>query len=212
MTHDEPRYQTMQLAVSFRTTVRRLVNGLLLAVILLVLGVGTSLLIDHRAGPRERDQPVNWSDAPTVERIQSLSQLVTTRVTISDVLTGESDDVRGVWLIKGDALLGIDLSDAKVLSLDPLKRHAVISLKQPVVLSARVDHERSMTWDVQRTTWTPWKGDKDRLRDKAMYHAQKLVEFAASRPELIEEARSHAAHAIYDTYRSVDWNVEIRWR
>ena len=69
-----------------------------------------------------------------------------------------------------------------------------------------------MTWDVQKTTWMPWKGDEDRLRDKAMRHAQRLVERAATRPEIIEEAKRNAARALADVYRAVDWQVEVRWK
>lgn len=162
--------------------------------------------------PLSLDDSVTWSSRPTVEAIQRLTQLVTTRVTISDVLTGEADGVRGIWLIKGDALLSIDLSDVEIQVVDRERRHAVILLRPPAVLSARVDHERSMTWDIERTTWIPWRGDKDVLRDQAYYHAQKLVEFAASRPERIEEAKRHATFSLVETYRPLDWNVEVRWR
>ena len=161
---------------------------------------------------RAPDDSTTWASRPTVEQIQRLSLLVTTRVTISDVLTGEADGVRGVWLIKGDALLSIDLSDVDVQVVDRERRRAVIVLRPPGVLSARVDHEGSMTWDVQRTTWIPWRGDKDLLRDQAYYHAQRLVEYAASRPERIEEAKVHAALALIETYRPLDWAVEVRWR
>ena len=162
--------------------------------------------------PPRPDDSVTWSSRPTVEAIQRLSHLVTTRVTISDVLTGEGDGVRGVWLIKGDAFLSIDLSSVEVLVIDRERRRAVIVLSPPAVLSARVDHERSVTWDIERTTWIPWRADMDLLRDQAYHHAQKLVEYAASRPERIEEAKRHAAHALTETYRPVDWSVEVRWR
>ena len=184
----------------------------ILVALLMGLGVIVTFVIGRSSGPPSSDEPTLWSTGPTIEHVQHLNRLVTTRVLITDVLTGEGEGVRGVWLIKGDALLGIDLSDADVRILDRQKRLAVIALRQPTALSARVDHERSMTWDVQRTSWIPWKGDKDRLRDKAMYHAQKLVEFAATQPELIEEAKRNASHAIFDLYRTVDWTVEIRWR
>lgn len=180
--------------------------------LVLVVGLITTFTLGQWVGHRASDEPRLWSTGPTIEHVQSLNRLVTTKVFITDVLTGEGDGVRGVWLIKGDALLGIDMSDADVQILDWRKRLAVIDLSSPIVLSARVDHERSMTWDVQRTTWIPWKGDQDQLRDKAMYHAQKLVEFAAGQPELIEEAKRNASRAMSDIYRSVDWRIEIHWR
>lgn len=185
----------------------RLLTTLLIAALL--VGAAYVYYVFVRPAP---EPATTWSNQPTVEQVRRLSQLVTTRVTISDVLTGEGDGVRGIWLIKGDALLSIDLSDVQIQVVDPKKRRAVIVLRPPRVLTARVDHERSLTWDLQRTTWIPWKGDKDLLRDQAYFHAQKLVEFAAGRPERIEEAKRHAAYALSETYRPLDWSVEVQWR
>jgi hypothetical protein len=197
---------------SERISAQRDRRAAILVGLLSLLAIGATFLIGFSLGHQGEDEPKLWSTGPTIEHIQSLNQLVSTKVSISDILTGEAEGVRGVWLIKGDALIGVDLSNPDIQIPDQKQRHAINSLEQPVVLSARVDHERSMTWDVQRTTWIPWKGDKDRLRDKAMYHAQKLVEFAASQPELSAEAKRNASHAITDIYRSVDWQVEVRWK
>lgn len=182
------------------------------AMCLATVGLIMGLSPGHPSERGPSEEPKLWSTGPTIEHIQTLNRLVSTKVCITDVLTGEGDGVRGVWLIKGEALLGIDLADGDVQIVDWRKRLAVIELRTPIVLSARIDHERSMTWDIQKTTWIPWKGDQDHLRDKAMYHAQKLVEFAAKQPELIEEAKRNASHALSDIYRSVDWRIEIHWR
>jgi hypothetical protein len=185
---------------------------LVLAASVLSLGIVAAFVIGYYLGHHGGDEPRIWSTGPTIEQIQSLGQLVSTRVTISDILTGEADDVRGVWLIKGDALLGIDLTSPTVEVEDRDKHRAVIHLDEPTVLSARVDHERSMTWDVRRTSWLPWRGDTDRLRDRAMYHAQRLVEHAAGQPDIVKEAKRNAERALADVYRAVDWHVEIRWK
>ncbi len=191
---------------------RRSPKSVVLATVASGLAIVATFMVGYSFANRAVRGPKLWSTGPTIDHIQSLNQLVSTKVSISDVLTGEGEGVRGIWLIKGDALIGIDLSDADVQIPDKKERLAILHLRQPTVLSARVDHERTMTWDVQRTTWIPWQGDKDRLRDKAMYHAQKLVEFAANQPALTEEARRNASKALSDIYRSVDWQVEIRWR
>ena len=41
------------------------------------------------------------SQGPTIERLERLSHLVTTRVYVADVLIGEGDGCRGAWLIPG---------------------------------------------------------------------------------------------------------------
>ena len=72
---------------------------------------------------------------------------------------------RGVFQISGDALIAVNLSRASIPSKDNETREAVICLPQPEVLQARVDHTRTRTWEVRRTTWVPWGNDQDKLRD-----------------------------------------------
>src|SRR5262245_50770432 len=84
-----------------------------------------------------------WSSGPTVTHLEKLGSLVSTKVYLSDVLTGEADGYRGSWLIKGDALIGIDLTKAKVIESDHQRKQAKIRLPGPRVLTARVDHART---------------------------------------------------------------------
>src|SRR5438132_1571070 len=58
----------------------------------------------------------------TVERLQPLSSLVTARVDVADVvettLAGHTGSVRVAILVKGDFLLGTDLSAARFEAVD----------------------------------------------------------------------------------------------
>ena len=180
------------------------VAGLLLCGV--VFGIG------YRSGqPSVKTDTTIWSTGPTVTHIESLGQLVATKVYVSDVLTAEGEGYRGSWLIKGDGLISIDLTRAHVFQIDPKIRRAWIMLPQPKVLSARVDHERSKTWSVEKTSWLPWRGDGDALRDQAMFHAQKLVEHAASSKDNMDHARGSAEKVLESVYRMVEWQVVIEW-
>ena len=70
--------------------------------------------------------------APTIEQIQQLSSLVTLRVEVADVLessiTGYTGGVKAVLVVKGDLLLGVDLSQAKLEKVDLVARTAVLVL------------------------------------------------------------------------------------
>jgi hypothetical protein len=152
-----------------------------------------------------------YSTGPTVTQIESLTELVTTRISISDVLVAEGEGYRGSWIIKGDGLIAIDLSRAKVADVDSKTRTARVTLPQPRVLSARVDHERSKTWSVEKTTWLPWAGNADAIRDQAMFHAQELVKVAAGSKDNIAQARYTAEKVLQSFYRMADWQVVIDW-
>lgn len=152
------------------------------------------------------------SQGPTVERLERLAQMVTYRVYVADVLVGESDGCKGSWLVKGDALIGVNLARVQIEDRDETLRRATVMLSQPEVLQSRVDHEKTKTWEVKRTSWMPWKGDQDVLRDSVMREAQKLVAKAAASSENIGQARVAAETIIQAFYAEVGWEVKVRWK
>ena len=108
-------------------------------------------------------------------------------------------------------MLGIDLSRAKIVVKDDTTRRATIQLPLPELLTSRVDHSRTQTWQVRRTTWMPWSGDGDKLRDQVMLEAQKLVAQAARSEEYISQSKTAADAIIAAFYGEVGWNVMVTW-
>ena len=82
--------------------------GLLLILVIAVVSV--IFVLSQFLLPATPDPTVVvHSQGPTVERLERLSHLVTTRVYIVDVLIGEGEGCRGAWLIKGDACVAVNL-------------------------------------------------------------------------------------------------------
>jgi hypothetical protein len=158
-----------------------------------------------------RKPTVILSQGPTLERLQRLCHLVTSRVYVADVLTAEGDGYRGAWLVKGDCMIGIDLSQARIVKKREHDKHAILQFPSPEVLQSRLDHERTKTWEVKRTTWIPWRGDQDKLRDCAMLHAQRLIEHVARSPDNITLAKMAAEAAVRGFYAEFGWRVEVVW-
>ncbi len=148
---------------------------------------------------------------PVVEQIEKLNELVEMRVYVADVITAEGEGVKGAWLIKGEGLIGIELGKARILERDEVKKRISIQLPQPRVIQARVNHERTKTWEVKKTTWIPWKGDQDALRDHVMLEAQKLVEVATASEENMQYARFRANQLIGAYCQALGWESEIHW-
>ncbi|HUE74997.1 MAG TPA: DUF4230 domain-containing protein [Pirellulaceae bacterium] len=185
-----------------------LVAGLLI----LVSVVGLSAYFGSRlAAPNT--VPVTYrSTGPTVQQLEGMGELATVRVNIIDVLTAEGDGYKGSWLIKGDALLACDMSAARVLNHSDELQTATIELPLPAAMSPRVDHEKTKTWSVEKTTWIPWRaGNQDAFRDGAMIHAQRLVEEAAGSEENIGLAKTHTELLMRKTFELVGWHVDVRW-
>jgi len=154
------------------------------------------------------------SMAPTVEEIESLSELVTNRVYVSDILKGSNKDYEGIWAINGDALITIDLSKATITDKNEETKTAVITLPMPKVVSARVDHERTKHGGVKGVRFALLRNPKNRAKmvDDAMLEAQAVVEKAANRPEIIDSAKKQATLNIQMLYLKVGWNVDVKWQ
>lgn len=181
----------------------------LITILLLVafaLGVGFWLGTNDRLPPRVR------SMAPTVTQLERIGELATTRARVADVLSAEGEGYRGSWLIKGNALLPCNVLQAQIVNVNTEAHTATIHLPRQRVVSARVDHDKSKVWSVEKTTWLPWKwGDQGILRDAAMYHAQQLIESAAGSERNLTHAKAQAELLILQMYDLVDWKVTFEW-
>lgn len=154
------------------------------------------------------------SMAPTVEEIETLSELVTNRVYVSDILKGSNKDYEGLWAINGDALITIDLSQATISDKDEEAKTATITLPMPKVVSARVDHERTLHGGIKGVRFPLLRNPKNRAKmvDDAMQEAQAVVEKAAGRPEIIKNAQNQAKLNIQILYLKVGWEVNVKWQ
>ena len=183
----------------------------LLLGVLIALGVAAYLYL--RASPARF---VTGSTGPTVTKLQRLSELVTTRVEIADVLVADERSWRGwrgYWLVRGDALISVDLERAIIVERDEAAKTAVVRLPRPTVLHPRVDFDRTRTWSVEKSAWVPGflATSPDALRDHAMRQAQRLVQAEAGRKEVIDHARRVAETVIPQFYEMVGWHVTVVW-
>ena len=107
---------------------------------------------------------------------------------MSSLLKGQG--CRGSWLIKGDALLAVNLSQAKITDKQEDARQATLILPEPQVFQPRVGTIPCMrTWSVERVAWLPWHADQDALRDAVYAEALKLCGHTAASAENLSQAK-----------------------
>jgi hypothetical protein len=164
-----------------------------------------------------RETPPSFSSTgPTMIQLERLEYLVSTCVHVTDVLVGESRWLQGSWIIQGDGLIGVDMSRAEIKGKDDKLRTALIVLPQPIVISARVNHQKSQQWDIKSRSWIPMAsailGDRQAMEKQAMLEAQQLIERAASADEYKEAARRGIQGMLAELYGGVGWNVSIQWK
>lgn len=196
--------------IRFPTLPVRSVTVILLILLGLCAVLWLGIEVDQRRQIADKNQI--RSLGPTISQLERISELVPIRIHVADVLFAQGEGYKGSWLIKGDAVLSCDISRAKIVQIDSAARSATLRLPPLRVTSARVDHERTKTWNVEKTSWLPWSGgDQNALRDTAMYHAQRLIEEAALSDRNLEPARNQTVILIQQMYEIVGWNVTIEW-
>lgn len=169
--------------------------------------------------PTRGAEAISYHTGVTVEQVRALSSLVTAKVDVSDVqetrLEGYTGGVKAALLVKGDFLLGVDLSQARFESVDDAKRTAVLVLPQPKAASPRLDHARTRVYSVVETgLWqvTPGSGKSSTaVIDLAYRDAQQFVAEAAKDPALVARSRTQAESVLAAFFRATGWTVQIRW-
>jgi len=122
--------------------------------------------VDHRPNSSSGRLDVGRATAtachtlrPPVEQIQDLSELVTLRVAVVDILQVEQDGwvsgYKGAWLVHGDALWTTDLQQARVRKIpaSPANPSSASNCRRP--LSSGLD---SITPGPARTTFARNRG------------------------------------------------------
>ena len=194
----------------FRRSGRLLLNGFLV-LILMAISVGYGIWLGQTRAILPEPLKVR-SMVPTVIQLEKIGELAPTRIHITDVIYAQGEGYRGSWLINGDALLSCDMSKATLVDVDTEARTATIRMPPLRVIAARVDHEKTKTWSVEKTTWLPWKwGDQGVMRDAAMFHAQQLIETAAGSERHMSPAKAQAELLIRQMYDFIEWTVSVEW-
>ncbi|MFB3891281.1 MAG: DUF4230 domain-containing protein [Phycisphaerae bacterium] len=157
---------------------------------------------------------------PTVVKLEKLNELVTAKVYVGDVLliTPETDQERsilgngkGYILLRGDALIGIDLKNAKVTARDAQKKTITLMLPAPRVLQPRVDHAKTREqFEVTGIRSTADPGIAA-LRKSRYERAQEIVARTAGDADNISLAKAQAEAALDGVYSSVGWQLNVTW-
>ena len=171
-----------------------------------------------KAGTMAIEDTLHTDTGPTLQQIQRLSNLVTMKVDVADVqvteVGGYTGGQKAILLVKGDILLGVDLSQARLESVDSGSRTAVLVLPGPGVHSPRLDQERTRLFTVtSQGLWRLVPGDAGQTAvvNDAYKHAQKVVAEAASEAGLVDQCRRNTQSAVESFFNAASWRVDVKW-
>lgn len=169
-------------------------------------------------GPRFKSNPPVESTPVLIGSITELADLVTLRVPVSKVhvtkIGGYVGGVDCVVLVNGELELGTDLKQASWLEVDTVARTATLVLAEPVVRRARLDHEQTSVYRIDRRgLWlmAPSAEPSRVVVNQAMSEAQHVVELAGEKPELMERSMQHTEQIISRFFMVAEWGVRILW-
>lgn len=148
---------------------------------------------------------------PPLSRIQEMSDLATLRVHLSDSIVGENNNWKVVWVLHGEAVLGVDLSQANYVSVDEQERMVTLSMPAPHVISNKIDHQRSMEMSVEQKTLIPYSGLKS-LRDNVWRHADEKVAVLARSDAYVRETKLQAERVLNRLFEDVEWRITYVWQ
>lgn len=156
--------------------------------------------------------------ALTVEQVQMLSQLVTTRIQVADVRTTEIKGFTGgsqaAIMLKGDVLLSVDLTRARFEAMNPEAKTAVLVLPEPQVLSPRIDHAQTRIYalaDYGLWKIVPSDMGKTAALGRAYKEGQQAIEAAGGEESLVKKAKEHAEKTIECFFEAMGWKVTVKW-
>jgi Protein of unknown function (DUF4230) len=163
-------------------------------------------------------QLVHTDSVPTIEAVQRLSSLMVTRVAVADVsqtqINGYAGGITAVIVIRGDFLLGVDLSKAKFEKINEAERSVVLVLTPPTVSSPRLDQDKTrLLYLTRQGLWSIVPGDAGQkaVVNQAYRHAQEVVAAVGRDPMQLEEARQHAESTLSGFFAAIGCKVTIRW-
>lgn len=160
------------------------------------------------------------SSAPKLAQIQTLSHLATLKVEVADAmvfqLNGKTGGIAAVVVIRGEAILGVNLKASQFLEVDESRHRLVLDLPQPAVLSVSVDHQRTKVVALQASgLWLLAPGGSVAdvaVLESCFRQAEAIIREAANAPELQERARNQLQTVLNSFCDGANWHVAIQWR
>lgn len=182
---------------------------------------------------------VSFESGPSTVHFEQIAELIVLRVRFADILqanlvrSGASEDrLIGEWIVYGTATYSLDLTKAKVRSIDRDSKSATVIFPS-VQVTAAVDHENSQDLRMSFPTFFDTRnslnaatriisGDTEStLAGERLFSAvlgsvgmqmQGLVRNTASKEQYISLAKAQAEASIQSLYAPFGWKIEVVWK
>jgi Protein of unknown function (DUF4230) len=193
------------------TPVQRRILGWGFVVCALALGAGVSVAIVSRALGRSlfgKSEPV-MTQQFVVERLREVAKLVSSEMTLRDVVTYEQTQFRStkrtLLVVTARVSAGIDLRTNTEVHIDSSAKRIVISLPPAQIMG--VDVVNMTTYDEQAGLWNPFTAE-DRDVIQGRIRSQFLT--AARQSGILQHADESAMRVLTDLLTRDGYTVQIK--
>jgi hypothetical protein len=177
---------------------RILLLGSLFLGILVIGGVGGALLYKSLTASSTSDH------ALTVEKIEKMGKLQLVKINIKDVLEQTKErplflpNAKAVLIVVGEVYAGIDLQKIQASDIVSTEKLVSITLPQPEILTAKVNHEQSRVYDVRWGILST-----ARLVDEAYKSAEIAIREEAVKMGFEESCKTNAVAMLTPMFREI---------
>lgn len=182
-----------------------------------------------------RAPPAPPSPPPPLVAIEKMGQLATLKLHYADIITFSASNTLNIpwtqWglslggtqvllVAKGDCTVATDLKAAQQAQVNPEARTLTLTLPAPKPLVVRINHaskEQGGSYFYAMTEsglerLTPGTANRTEAIDRALAHAQKLIEHSCTQPQVLADARSQAEAVLRPLYEALGWTVTFAWK
>ena len=190
------------------------INSLSVIIACVCLAAGYGLASKLGSGPG-RIPSIKIKADPIITALERMSEVVSLKIHVSDILECDMKDgtfkyAKGVWIVKGDALVSVDMEKVHYDNIDYTNRVAEITLPPPHVISPRIAHDKTRVYDFKTGLFTPDAFGAG-AHQEAMREAQRLILHAAQLEENIELARRRTEYLIHEMFSEFNWKIKVKW-
>lgn len=146
-----------------------------------------------------------------IEQIQKVAKLVTSEVTLRDVMVYENtwygSTKRSLTVITAKVLAGVNLESGTSVNIDEQSKKITITLPQPIILSTEITDIK--TYDEQSGLWNPFKAED---KDKIFRLAREKINNTANELSLTKNSQQNLTELLQTLFNTNGYSVEIIYK
>lgn len=146
-----------------------------------------------------------------IEQIQKVAKLVTSEVTLRDVMVYENtwygSTKRSLTVITAKVLAGVNLESGTSVNIDEQSKKITITLPQPIILSTEITDIK--TYDEQSGLWNPFKAED---KDKIFRLAREKINSTANELSLTKNSQQNLTELLQTMFQTNGYSVEIIYK